>query len=464
MPNLPGVILLVLVGMAAAPVFAGDTGRAGTTEFCLDGEFNLGAQMQGYDFGDEWVPTRWCVITEGSSNRAMFSATGKSNPDMDGNWQVAFLPPDLVRIVNRASPPDVEFHGTANPDEARRIRRIDPRRLLEEVSGGDADIPGLSVRTADGRVSSVVSETDYPLTGRAELTWRWGWSDPAHPIVEITTDNNFALFRATGSWRDVPEEEVAALWQASEGADPIEVPGDRWPSRINMQLINLTDDVYLVRGVRTGFQHMVVVTSDGLVVADAPTGWVEFHHLPPADLVPGLGERGLSGEFIDYLAREFDGRPVAAVALTHFHGDHAGGAAVFANAGADVYAPAATGERLSAYLGIPISPVDDSITIGDPANEVRLLSMNDNPHVSEMLGVWAVNNGYFFVSDIHVPNSDDAAPRPERAMTECWFAAWAVNNLPSDVRVVNSHSASVTPVARLAEYLEHPLCSPHLTP
>ena len=57
-----------------------------------------------------------------------------------------------------------------------------------------------------------------------------------------------------------------------------------------------------------------------------------------------------------------------------------------------------------------------------------------------------------------VPYSDADEPRAERAQTECWFARWAVEHLPNEVQVVNSHSNVVTPVARLASYLESDLC------
>jgi hypothetical protein len=85
--------------------------------------------------------------------------------------------------------------------------------------------------------------------------------------------------------------------------------------------------------------------------------------------------------------------------------------------------------------------------------------MGPTPHVDSMLGVWALDKDYFFVSDIHVPRSDADTPREDRAITECWFAKWAVDNLPPEVRVANSHSATVTPVSRLAKYLESDLCA-----
>jgi hypothetical protein len=51
-----------------------------------------------------------------------------------------------------------------------------------------------------------------------------------------------------------------------------------------------------------------------------------------------------------------------------------------------------------------------------------------------------------------------AEPRPHRAQTECWFADWAVANLPDETLVMNSHSTQQTPVSRLAEYLQSDTC------
>ena len=451
---------LALVYLALAPSVAS---AAAATEFCLDGEFNLGKQMQGYSFDDFWVPMRWCVVTEDDSNRVFFSAKGKSNPDMDGDWSVAFLPPDLVRIVNRDDPPDVEFQGTNNLEEALELRRLDPKRFAQELAGNpdwEKEHPGTKVVLENGRIRQVAVQAPLPYYGDSKFSWQWTWnSDDDVDVVLGDPVGVVQFFRGRGTWRDITDDEAAGYWQATEGAEPIEVPGENWPSRVNMQVINLTDDVYLVRGVRTGFQHMVVDTSDGLVVADAPTGWIEFQHIPPADLVPGSGEYGLSEDFIEYMAQEFEGRPVHAVALTHFHGDHAAGAPAFAAVGADVYAPAFTSSFLSSTAyEFEVKPVENEIEIGDDDNRVRFVTMNQNPHVFEMLGVWAVDRGYFFVSDIHVPRSEDPEPAAHRVETECWFANWAVENLPDDVQVVNSHSPTITPVSRLAQYVTSPAC------
>ena len=145
----------------------------------------------------------------------------------------------------------------------------------------------------------------------------------------------------------------------------------------------------------------------------------------------------------------------------------------FAAQGADIYAPAEHARFLEQALNsdtmprdryssvggnIDVLPVSDVITLGDPENIVRLLSIGAGPHASAALGVHAVDAGFFFVSDLHVPRSEDETPRVERATTECWFASWAVASLPPDTVILNSHSAPQTPVARLEKYLQSDTC------
>lgn len=460
---------LLLVGSLSSLAIAD-----GATEFCLDGDLDLGARYQGTKpEAGEIYPTTWCVITEDNSQRVLFSGSGKSNPDMYGSWTVAYLPPDTVRIVNRESPPDVEFHGVDNFAEALRVRRIDPRRLVEEFRKTPTSLDGLHVEINGNRVLSVRTSANLPLRGHVSVEWKWDWRDAETPELRLIVDDTL-LFKATGRWRELDGGEAAAVWAATPGTDPVKVSGNRWPARVNMQLVKLTDGVYLVTGVRTGFRHLVVATDEGLVIADAPAGWVEFHQLPPSNLVPGLGVSGLSENFIDFLREKFPNYPVHAVALTHFHDDHAGGARAFAAAGAKIYTTEESENFIATALSrasmptdrlskstnsVSVSPVVEAVVIGSEPNRVKLVPMGSGPHSYAMLGVWAIDKDYYFVSDVHVPRSDAEAPRQDRAATECWFADWAVNNLSQEVRVVNSHSDTVTPVSRLAAYLESDLCA-----
>ncbi len=446
---------------------------AATSEFCLEGSFDLGARYQGTrPASGETYPARWCVVTEDDSARVLFAASGRSNPDMEGRWTVAYLPPDTVRILNRGASPDIEFDGTDNLAEALSLRRLDPRRLRDELERDPDAVGPLEWSASERGLTFARSRAPMPLRGLVDVTWRWDWTEPDQPLASLSLDSD-VVFLARGRWRDVPDAEAQSLWETAPDSETIAVVGSNWPARVDMRLVELADDVYVVTGVRTGFRHMVIDTAEGLVVADAPTGWLELHHIPPADLVPGLGISGLSEALVDFLREQLPGRPLFAVALTHFHDDHAGGARAFAAAGAALYAPRESAAFLAAALNRPdmpddrlarknaraeVTPVADALVLGDKPNRVRIVTMGANPHVDAMLGVWALDRGYFFVSDIHVPRSAATSPRAERAVTECWFAGWAVANLPPEVLVVNSHSDTASPVSRLAMYLESDLC------
>lgn len=480
----------LLVTMALAPWIGNCSETKTATEFCLDGEFDLGARYQGmHAAAGETYPTRFCYVTDDVGDRVMFVARGNSNPDMRDDWTVAFFPPDKVRIVNRHSPPDIEFAGKSIIDEALRYRRVDPRQLAAEIKARPEWIkhqsndgwhtvqyPGSTEETrvllVDGLVRELRVLTDIPLRGRVPVAWRWDWSNGDAPQLAMLVEQDL-VFAATAAWRTLGTAETDALWTLSGEQEAVQVPGERWPARINLEMHPVAEGVHLVSGVRTGFSHIVIETASGLVVGDAPAGWVELQQLPPADLVPGLSISGLSENFIDFLGQQFPDAPIRAVAITHAHDDHSGGARAFAAAGAEIYAP----QRITAFLNqamnretmpddrlgaqngtVSVMPVENRQTLTDDANAVELVVLPRGPHVDTALGIWATDAGVFFQSDLHVPRSEDDEPRTNRAATECWFASWAVANLPPDTIVLNSHSTPRTPVSRLARYLDSEVC------
>jgi glyoxylase-like metal-dependent hydrolase (beta-lactamase superfamily II) len=432
-----------------------------------------------------------CVVSSDASGVVQFHSSGHSNVDVEGTFTVRYRLPDEVRIVAEGDSPDIVFRGKDITAEARRNRRLDPQRLVAELEQHSEWIVSrdeegwLELRypeeTADvralvqeDRLLALETTADLPLRGRVPVRWTWHWTAEtgSEPEVELKVDGSLML-RAKGERRTLSAEEIAEIEGRGISREERQVPAENWPARIDMRREALADGVWVVRGVRTGFHHLVVETSSGLIVADAPAGWVEIHQIPPADLVSGLGISGLSEGFIDFLHGHWPERPIRAVALTHVHDDHAGGARAFAADGASVYGPAAVAgflerafnrstmppDRLASKgLAVEVMPVSERLVLEDADRSVELLPLGAGPHVAAALGVWVPEAKIFFQSDLLVPGADSEAPRPERARSECWFARWAVENLPSDAVVLNSHNTTQLPVARLQRYTESDLC------
>ena len=461
-------------------------------EFCLTGDFNLGARLQGLGPGvDELYPARMCVVSSDDPDFVQFHGAGHSNPDVESTFTVQYRMPNEVRIVGESSSPDIVFRGKDITAEARRTRRLDPRRLVTElerypewiVNRDDQgwieirypqETSAVRARIEDRRLRVLETTVDLPLRGRVPMRWTWTWPPEAdaEPEVELSVDGAL-MFVAGAERRILSAEEAAKLAGRAAATEEREVPPENWPARIDMQREALADGVWRVLGVRTGFHHLVVETGAGLIVADAPAGWVEMHQIPPTDLVPGLGISGLSERFIDFLHEQWPDQSIRAVALTHAHDDHAGGARAFAATGAAIYAPAEVADFLERALNRPtmppdrltskgldakVIPVSQRLVLEDTDRSVELLPLGAGPHVSAALGVWAPKARLFFQSDLLVPGAESDAPRPDRARSECWFARWAVDHLPPDALVLNSHNTTQLPVARLKRYTESDLC------
>lgn len=442
-----------------------------TQEFCLDGEVDLGLRQQGFTYkAGEFYPLRWCVTYETLGNRVQFANAGNINADARDVFSVRYLNSDAIQIMDDNNQPVVAFVGAIVGAEASALRRMDPDWLLAEIERNPDYIvtagkntyllryPGsgypVKVKTQNKQVVEVITKADFPLHGTAEVLWRWDRTTSSEsPLVTLFL-NGKPLFKAQSSRKVFTPQQAHAFWATSESNDIREIPGKAWPSRVNMQVTTLSPGIHIVNGVRTGFHHLVVETRAGLVVVDAPAGWVEVQQIPPMDLAPGLGTSGLSELFVNFLARHFPNKPFSAVILTHFHDDHAGGARAFSAAGADVWAPAGDVDYLNQRFNLASLPADrlgasqklhvNGLTahqhFGEGQQRLEIKSLTGNPHVQNAVAVWLPHNKLLYHSDIKVPHSAEAESNDEQKARYCWFANWAAKQLPQEYEVMHNHS------------------------
>jgi glyoxylase-like metal-dependent hydrolase (beta-lactamase superfamily II) len=484
--------LAIALGLAVSTAASADDGA--TVEVCLRGEIDLGVRRQGFSAeAGTTHPAEWCVTAEPGTSRVRFASDAAINADVRERFVQSYPEPRTVRIVDPGSSLDLVFVDAEVENEAARYRRIIPSFLVRElashpgwrVDGSPAGwqrvrYPGspqpVDLRIDGGQLHELRTTADLPLRGRVPVTWRWTWSGGAATApdrVQVAIDGE-TFFRGTVHRRELDAVEAAASLSPVGTQPPREIPGEHWPSRVAPRRVTIEPGVHQIRNLRTGFHPLVVETADGLVVADAPAGWVELAQIPPADLVPALGVSGLSEHLVDFLRVEFPDRPVRAVALTHAHDDHVGGARAFAAAGAAIYSPAGVELMLEAAFNrdampvdrltgqgrrVEISPVAGRVELADDEYPIELVPLAGNPHAQGMLGVWLPSQRIFFQSDLHAPDPGAGAPAPSRAASECWFATWAVDNLPADARVMSAHGAVVTPYNQFVAWRNSAACA-----
>ncbi len=442
-----------------------------TQEFCLKGEFDLALRLQGFQYDNtELYPLSWCITYETPGQRLQFDSAGHINADAPDTFSVRYLSDDSLQIVDAQNQPIVNFVGAIVGAEASAHRRIDPLWILKELENHPEYIVSsdenqllvrypessypVTIEIKNGVIERVITKADFPMQGINSVVWNWDWSiSPDRPQLTLSIGGK-TLFSANSSRRQLSQDEAKLFWGASQANSVRKVPGKAWPSRISMEINTLSPKIHVITGVRTGFHHLVVETNKGLVVFDAPAGWVEIQQIPPADLVGGLGVSGLSELFVDFLARQFPGIAINAVLLSHFHADHAGGARAFAAAGAEVYAPKEDVRFLNKTLNLTslppdrhtkqgyleVLPLTGESHFGEGQQRIEIKQLTGNPHVENAIAAWLSSIKLLYLSDIKLPHTPEKVSDQQQKARYCWFATWAKNNLPSSYGVMDSHS------------------------
>lgn len=444
---------LEAIGGAAAIEDAGGVVVTG------EGTWDLGARLQGmHAFASEPVSLRERLAIDPAADRVVYETRSLVNPDA-GEWLRYDMGADRSYVLElsgrRAFPggPDPAPYMRQLPHvllaeaQAAETLRVLPRtggRDVVEYKPEDGAPLRLHFDARTGLLRAVEYTADVPVRGLVPVRWtfgEYGVVDGLGPFPSgytLTLDG--ALLRnvrwsvragVAGSdllevpaYISLPEAPPSAPQQAS--GPPSSPP----PPEVR----DLAPGVFLLPNVRGGFHVLFVEFEDFVLAVDAPARWIEFQELPATDAPGDRAPTSVGARFIDGIRSRVPEKPIRWVALTHHHGDHAGGVRPFVRAGATVLAAPATRPVVEAALAaqhagasaeVPLrfEMVEGSHTISDGAMEVQLIDVGPNPHADGMLAVWLPRQQILYVSDLFEPLGR-GFPNPERVPVMRWFVDW----------------------------------------
>ncbi len=286
---------------------------------------------------------------------------------------------------------------------------------------------------------------------RGDVEWRWAYlpareSDvPNYPSGYEVTLGGDVLRRVTYS-NITPGAAPDLLSLAGVQLPPAPTEPSPPPQT---SFRELASGVWLARHVRPGFHHLVVEQDDGLVVVDAPAGWLEMTLVPPMEWVEGASSSSISRAFVEALRAQFPEKPVTHLVLTHWHSDHAGGVHAFAAAGATIVAAAPTRAVMEAALAASHSSEatralrfvepGDELVLGAGANAVRIIPVDNNPHAAGMLAAHVPSQRLIYLADLFEVGSQETFPSGRHRETMLWLIGWLDAEGLGDATILNAH-------------------------
>lgn len=224
--------------------------------------------------------------------------------------------------------------------------------------------------------------------------------------------------------------------------------------------------VFLVNSLGN-LSPMFVEFKDFVLAVEAPSGYFSLDSVPP-DSQPGAST--FAEQFIAKIKETVPGKPVRYLAMTHSHGDHAGGARAFVAEGATLLTTPGNRKFFERMVAAPHTLVPDRLAreprpliletfatkrvVTDGERVVELINVGANPHTSENVVVYLPRERLMYQGDLFYFRGEETFPPKDRTTVMAFFARWLVGSGLAPERIYGAHDRGFATMAHVREVLE----------
>jgi glyoxylase-like metal-dependent hydrolase (beta-lactamase superfamily II) len=298
---------------------------------------------------------------------------------------------------------------------------------------------------ADGRLAAVESSVDFPGEGVRPVRFEYFGKIEPEPGIRLPAGHRERLGGR------LLEELRYTDARLNRPSDVFEVPED-FRALVDPPgtVAAIGPGVYLVENLFS-YNLLFVEFRNFVVAVEAPAPYPGLNGIPART---AAGGREISEAYRNKIRKTIPGKPLRYVVITHHHSDHAGGAAVFADAGATLLASPGDRRFLEELApGASVETVADERFISDGTQEMRIFNVGTNPHSDEMLVVYLPGLRFLYQSDLFFPDDRSVSRSGHYPPVMQFFAAWLSGRRLAPSKIFGFHTSGFQTMEDVADVL-----------
>ncbi|NNE65944.1 MAG: MBL fold metallo-hydrolase, partial [Pyrinomonadaceae bacterium] len=440
------------------------SGRSRRIFWKAEGRSDISARLQGLTHENpDFVEYTESFGIDPVNNAVFYEYDTKVNHDASETIRFVYDGDGQLLVANPVEKWALWAGGPDTETQKNSYQRMLPQALLEEalqnrrtlryngklrLGEEQVDVATFSLRDSqaisllfsskDGSYRGLEYLIDHPMLGDTAV--RWVFDDFRDLKGFGLLPYKYEIFLGSRLLKSMKITEVRTGFDVSgflSSSDDLKIPDRPSEKRTEadsrkkpaIPVEKIDEGVYLVRNIRGGFHVLVVEFEESLLIVDAPAGYHELQQIPASDWAGAKKSSEVGERLLNVLKNRFPKKPVKYVALTHHHGDHAGGIHPFIKAGATIVASRETIEavenslkrsfRLDSSEPLPGTDfkrqyVSDKSRIKEADVVVELRNVGKNPHSEGMVVVYLPRQKLLYQSDLFEPFREDAEPSASR--------------------------------------------------